>query len=346
MTTSTETPAAGGKEREGIPHGLRRRLTTAINLAFLATMGIFLAASYDAEKDLYLRIAFAHLDENLGLLAAHSWATDANQRETPGMIEQRLQGAAGVAHRVLFTNDDFGIVQASDPALLGRDVRDVYKLSPYGNRPNRWFIASADGVKWLISSLPLTGSQASGRGRLYLLRTAGQTDTAFAGAFLRVHGLHIIVTLILFTGLLYYLTNRYVRKPIEALATHMSAVETGNFRSPVTEPGSGGNELEWLGRRFTRMGTNLRDTVTKLVRAEKYATLTMVVLRLAHELEEPIRNLERYTASLDRTAEKIPALKEAAAAIREEKTKVVAVIQRLRAIEPPGENTSSAETPR
>ena len=92
----------------------------------------------------------------------------------------------------------------------------------------------------------------------------------------------------------------------------------------------------WLRRLGNNVVERNLDTATQgLVRQEKYASVLVVSFRIARELEEPLCNLERSIAMLDRLAEREPGIRQVADSLRRDRQAILNILERLGEIAPP-----------
>lgn len=92
----------------------------------------------------------------------------------------------------------------------------------------------------------------------------------------------------------------------------------------------------WL-RRLSRnlVQRKLDSAMLQFVRLEKYSSALIVSMRIAMELEEPLRDLGRQIALLDRYAERDPEIRRLAANLRRDREAILSSVQHLAEIEPP-----------
>lgn len=312
-----------------VPRGFTRRLILGVNAVFLITMGVFLAASFQAERSQHYRETFEHLDETLGVLSTLPGVSASPTPDAIRTVENSLQKRTGVPHRVLTTLG--GVISGStEGELIGQEVDAVLDLRPFEGSDSGRAVLSLDGEEWLLSSLPLEDSE--GGGQILLLRARSASE-GFVAKFLTFHGVHVVLTVMAFVVLLKFLMDRYVRRPIEQLARHVQRVEIGEFQ---TAPWiSGEDELAWLAQRFTAMGTKLKATVEQLVRSEKYSSVNAVTFRMARELKPPLERMKRHIVELESVAQQQPDLRRLASQMRADREKLLEIIRHLREIEPP-----------
>lgn len=334
-----ESPTAvisAAETSDPIPGGFRRRLIIAICLLFLVTMGVFLTASFSSEKDLHYRSTFAHLDETLGILSMQLGGSQSIPPQVFTDLETRLEERSGVSHRVIYVDSELTVLGSSDPQIVGRNMKKVYRTQRYQTASSNWIIATRGDAAWLASSVPVPSPDVAD-GRVFLMRLRRGSER-FVGQFVGLHGTHIVVTLLLFGVVLYAFGVRYVRRPIEQLAAHVREVEAGEF--VPSRPVPRDDEIGWLARRFTHMGTTLRDTIQRLVRAEKHASVSVVAFRIAREMSEPLEALKRHILYIDGLAEKDAEIRAVSESLRKDRQNLVDVIGRLNEIQPPEENAA------
>jgi HAMP domain-containing protein len=317
-------------QKEKIPGGFRRRLWVAVSVLFLTTMVLFLSVSFFSERNLHYQDTFEHLDETLGILTVLVQTSKGSSPEILGKVESLLEKRTRVTHRVFLTNDDSLILGSSDPDLINQNIKVAFNMKSFERGNPGWSTATRDGKDWLVSATDHLFGESE-KGVIFLMRWRRSSEQ-FVGKFLRIHGLHAAVTLILFFLLFHWLGGRYVRKPIQRLADHIRRVETGNFKvGPEVESD---DEFGWLARRFHQMGKTLNETVQRLVRTEKYATVSVIAFRIAREMKEPIEAWNRHILYLEGLAKKDSEMNKVGAALRVDRLKVMEVIRQLNEIRP------------
>lgn len=314
-----------------------RRLVLSVLSLFLLTMFLFIGASFVSERNLHYRETYEHLDETLGILFAvlHD-LNDRNELSAEALhgLEQQLEQRTAVDHRIFLTDSDFTIIMSSNADLVGRSLSVEYSLKPYGSLESPWVTASAEDMRWLASSLEPEKNVS--RHKVFLMRSGVNIDR-FIRRFLGLHGLHILATIVLFVLVLELIGARLVRRPMEKLADLIQDVERGKLGS---ESGSKrDDELAWFARRFTSMGKSLTEMIERLVRAEKYASVSVLVFRIAREMRGPLDSLNRHILYLEGLAENDEALDKVVVDLRRDRQAVVEVMARLNEIEPPNEET-------
>lgn len=304
---------------------LHLRLIAVVNLAFMATMCAFLTASFLAERDLHYQETLDHLEETLGILADWDRFTD---RDGAAVVEVERQLAArtGVIHRLLVTDSAGRIVAASSAGLIGGSLEDAFTVVPFGGDDRFW--GAGEGSEWLAASI---APSPPGSGRILLLRERSGSERFVAG-FLRLHGLHLLVTLGVFTLLLYWIGMLHVRRPVEKLARSIERLEAGDFRVDLEAERS--DEIGWLTRRFARMAKLLREAVNRRVRAEKLTSASVVAYRAVRELEEPLHALERHVVYLEGLSGDDSELRRLGNDFRRDRLQVLAALRRLSEIVP------------
>ncbi len=319
-----------------IPGGFRHRLMIAICLLFLVTMGVFLAASFSSEKDLHYRSTFAHLDETLGILSTRFDGSHTIPAKVFTDLETRLEEKSSVSHRVIYVDSDLTVLGSSDPQIVGRDLKEIFRIQQYQPDSPNWAIAMRGDDGWLASSASVPSADIVDA-RVFLMRSRRGSEQ-FVDRFIGLHGTHVVVTLLLFCIVLYVFGVRYVRRPIEQLAAHVREVEAGEF--VPNQPVPRNDEFGWLARRFTHMGTTLRDTIQRLVRAEKHASVSVVVFRIAREMSEPLEALKRHILYIDGLAARDSEIRAVSESLGRDRQKLVDVIGRLNEIRPPEEDAA------
>ena len=100
----------------------------------------------------------------------------------------------------------------------------------------------------------------------------------------------------------------------------------------------------WLRRIGSHLVERKLDTAMQgLVRQEKYASALIVSFRIARELDEPLRNLGRHIATLERLAQlaqEEPEFRQVLAGLRRDRQAILSAVRRLAEIQPPTETAA------
>ena len=242
-------------------------------------------------------------------------------------MEQHLAARSGVPHRLVVTDSDLTITDASNTAAVSRDIRELYRLESSATSDLSRGVGHSEGASWLVSSQPF-GS--AGR-RLFLMRSSDER----AGIVKRFVGLHLLhggVTLVLFFLLLRFLGERFIRHPIQRLAAHVRRIEAGEFETSSETYEN--DEFGWLAERFTEMGLRLHQTVRSQVRTEKLASAGAVAYRVARESAEPLNDLRRQITVLEASATDDLALTKIARSLKADHQRLVDAVVRLQEVSP------------
>jgi len=118
-------------------------------------------------------------------------------------------------------------------------------------------------------------------------------------------------------------------------STHLVPDRATRTGSEAPLPLNGGRR-GWLRRLGGRIiARELTSATQAIVRREKYASALIMSLRIARELEGPMRDLQRHISMLDRLALQEPEISHVAAGLRQDRGEILRAIERLGAIEPP-----------
>jgi len=96
----------------------------------------------------------------------------------------------------------------------------------------------------------------------------------------------------------HYLVRRTLLKPLETLATEVTALENGTL--PDATPVYESEEFAQLSDRYRRMATSLLDVNSQIVRVEKLAGVGQLAAGVAHEIRNPLGALHTYVEVLRR----------------------------------------------
>ncbi len=335
-------PSALISTSERVPRGSRSlaaRLTLYVNVVFLGNMAVFLVAGFRAERTLHYRETFHHLGETLGVLGIDPSTSHPPLPEDLAAIEAKLARYAGVAHRVLVLDATGTVLASSVPGQIGRTFGHSFQIEPAKPWHGQGTLVRQGTVRWLaVSTTALTGEP--GLLAVVLLRSRPGTDE-FVARFFGLHAVHAIVAIPLFALLVTWIVRARVRAPIVRLAEHIERIEQGRFEgdeAPVSE-----DELGWLGRRFTAMGTRLRESVESLVRAEKYATVGAIAFRVTREMAAPLDAIGRRLVMLEAVAYRDDEVGRLCTELSADRARLIEVVKRIQEIEPPESGARAPE---
>jgi two-component system NtrC family sensor kinase len=100
--------------------------------------------------------------------------------------------------------------------------------------------------------------------------------------------------------LLWWLSQRLVSRPVEALAAGTRRVAAGDLTTTI--PANGRNELAELARAFNTMTARLSEAQRQLTQADKLASVGRLAAGVAHEINNPLTGVLTYASFLlDRT---------------------------------------------
>lgn len=92
----------------------------------------------------------------------------------------------------------------------------------------------------------------------------------------------------------------------------------------------------WLRRAGQHLVERKLDAAMEaLVRQEKYSSALIMSLRIFHDLEKPLRDLERHIDDLERLAAREPEVSRLVSSLRRDRRAILRAIRRLRRLEPP-----------
>ena len=302
-----------------IPRGVVRRITIAVILVFLVTMAVFLRLAFMSERNLHHRATFEHLEETLAVLSILPELRGEPMGDGLSMLEGRLAQRTRIPHRILLADAALSIVGSAESELVGNDIRSTYGLEPHDAPDASWAIGSTDDGSWMAVARPHgeTGDV------LYLLRLRRGGD-GFAVQFWRVHGPHVVATVLLFALVLHSLGKVLIRRPLEQLGRHVQRLEAGEFWSQPEVYRN--DEFGWLAKRFTQMGRRLRETVEKLVLSEKAAAAGATAYRVARQAVEPLARMKRHVAYLEGLAGKDPDLRRVVASLEKDRWAIAGAV--------------------
>jgi len=318
--------------QEPAPTGYRflRRLTLAVMVGYLLTMLVFVAVSFAAERRMYYTETYQHLDETLRVLASVLNSGSGHMENALRKAELALEQQTKAAHRVMVVDREGRILATGHSNLMGRFLPQVFSLRPYASSDRPWRHGRTEAGRWLASSIPLSGG--AGGSQLVLLRS-GQNIDQFVRMFMKFHGLHLVITALVFLLLFKVIGRRFVREPLRSLISLIHDVESGKLTARPSQDLE--DELAWMGRRFSHMGHTLQETIEQLVRAEKYAAVSMVAFRAAREMQVPLEAMNRHILYLEGLAENDINMRVIGSSLREDRHHLLNVLARLKAIEPP-----------
>ena len=311
-----------------LPRGwqtIQGRVTGAVTVVFLATMAVFLVASYRAERERHFEATLDHLSETLRALTVAAPSTAGIDAATLLRMESSLGEAVGVEHRLLWLDPAGSIALSTDPELTGRPLDEVFRAErTREGSDSELRLDSPRSGSWLAAIRELGPKDDSAS--LVLLRDRAASES-FALGFVRLHLLHVLSTLLAFVVLLHVAGKRYLRDPLGKLARAISGLESG-ARGADLDLGRN-DEIGWLARRFDAMVRRLHTETRDRVRAEKRASAAAVVFRLGTELVEPLGSLERHIAYIDALGQRDPEIRRVSEELRGDRRTVLAVLRRL-----------------
>ena len=122
-----------------------------------------------------------------------------------------------------------------------------------------------------------------------------EVDRQIAASRTRIFGLAgaaVVVAGIL----LWWLSQRLVSRPVEALAAGTRRVAAGDLTTTI--PVSGHNELGELARAFNEMTARLSEAKGQLTQADKLASVGRLAAGVAHEINNPLTGVLTYASFL------------------------------------------------
>lgn len=123
-------------------------------------------------------------------------------------------------------------------------------------------------------------------------------------AYLKIHIVHLLITIAILLGATFYLTSRYVVKPIYKLLIALDEMKKGKLVTALDIKSN--DEFELLAEEFNDMGIKLREQVQQKVRAEKYSAAMALAKRIANTISEPCTSLRTNAKLLKDIAEENP----------------------------------------
>ena len=94
-----------------------------------------------------------------------------------------------------------------------------------------------------------------------------------------------LIAVLIGSGLVFLISRNFTR-PLENLVAGVRALEKGDFAYPVAV--DGGDEVSQVRRAFDRMRSSLKQTQTKLLEAERLATIGQMASSISHDLRHPL----------------------------------------------------------
>jgi signal transduction histidine kinase len=186
-------------------------------------------------------------------------------------------------------------------------------------------------------------------GRVYGLALAvpavGDTAPDIAGTFVRMAWVMALGTALLLL-VMFVLLNRFVLRPLDALAAASARVARGDFSRPVPPPAFA-DEVTDLVRAFNFMMERLadqqrslredltsaqgrvRDTERKLVAAERLSSTGTLAAGIAHEINNPLGGLLNAARALQARAGDDPRARQYTALILEGLSRIQDTVRRL-----------------
>lgn len=137
--------------------------------------------------------------------------------------------------------------------------------------------------RYLAASLDLS-SGSPPVGGLTVLKSFDQAS-AFLAILNRLLLALGLIAILVGSGLVFLISRTFTR-PLENLVAGVRALEKGDFAYPV--PVQGGDEVSEVRRAFDRMRGSLKQTQTKLLDAERLATIGQMASSISHDLRHPL----------------------------------------------------------
>jgi len=329
--SSQQTTRVRSSVQEPAPTGdpFLRRLTLAVMVAYLLSMLVFVAVSFAAERRMYYMETYQHLDETLGVLASGLSTSSGSMENALLKAELALEQQTKVAHLVMVVDSEGRILATGHSNFRGRILTQVFSLRPYTSSGKPWRHGKTEAGRWLASSIPHSGG--AGGSQLVLLRS-GQNIDPFVRMIMKFHGLHLVITALVFLLLFQVIGCRFVHQPMRSLISLIHDIESGKLTARPSQDLK--DELAWMGRRFSHMGRTLQETIEQLVRAEKYAAVSMVAFRSTREMQAPLEAMNCHILYLEGLAENDINMRVTGSSLRKDRQHLVNVLARLKAIEP------------
>lgn len=94
-----------------------------------------------------------------------------------------------------------------------------------------------------------------------------------------------LIAILIGSGLVFLISRNFTR-PLENLVAGVRALEKGDYAYPVAV--HGGDEVSEVRRAFDHMRSSLKQTQTKLLDAERLATIGQMASSISHDLRHPL----------------------------------------------------------
>jgi signal transduction histidine kinase len=145
--------------------------------------------------------------------------------------------------------------------------------------------------RFLVNRIPLANEEGQEIAMVVLRSMAGSrhTQERLNRIVLAIGGIASLAGV-----LLAFFVARSLTSPLEALAAGVTAVGTGDYQAVM--PLSGASEIRALSRSIEMMRAQIRETQTRLIRAEQLATIGQMASSVSHDLRH-------YLASVYANAE-------------------------------------------
>ena len=160
-----------------------------------------------------------------------------------------------------------------------------------GNKPSEIEIGSE---KFLATSVRLS-SETSAPVTLTVLKSFNET-TAFLQSLNRWILLLGLAVVLAGAVLVFFVSTTFTR-PLGELVAGVRALEDGDFTYPL-RVGGGSDEVSTLTAAFHRMRLRLHETQTKLLDAERLATIGRMASTISHDLRHPLTAILAYAEFL------------------------------------------------
>ena len=298
MKTGETTGVDTMRAYERMPWGkysLLVKLNMAIGISFVLTMAVFLFLSYRAERSFQLDHTVRLLHSTVEVMAAGFTGGDPPKADQIRILQERLD-AAGVHHHMVFVVDPSGrIIGSAAQSQSGEKLSDLFPRSDGGRMPPGGALVSDGSAWWLRVDKALPNGNV-----LHLFLHWGHVASNLR-TFWALHGVHVLVTLVVFSLLLWFVMERFVRRRLVSLLKAIRRMEMGRWDSDPEELSR--DEFGWLHERFREMGQRLKENVDRLVRGEKYASAAIIVLRVAREMNGPLASIRSDIQSLSSDAD-------------------------------------------
>jgi hypothetical protein len=255
-------------------------------------MGLFLLLAYRSDRTFQIGHTEQLLRSMLQAVSAEVSRADPPSEADLARIASRLNGAALHRHALALVDRSGRVVLATEPRQVGRAFAEVYPpVAVRFPEPDASLVTSG-GERWFLVGQALPGGKT-----LYLLMDWAHVSSNLR-SFWTLHAAHALVTLTMFSLLLWIVTRRFVRTPLAALEKAIRSIETGKWQYEVEVRTR--DEFGFIYSRFLRMGRRLKENVDRLVRAEKYAAAAIIVIRVGREMNEPLAVIRGHLERLRR----------------------------------------------